>query len=149
MAEIITKSPHETELLGQKIGAAIHGKNVFLALYGDLGAGKTAFVRGLASILSPGSRVKSPTYTIVNEYRRGDYPLFHFDFYRISSEEELDAMGFDEYLTSGICVGEWSENLGSRLPSDALIIRIEKLGESERKITIDGMTNDFDGEVRI
>ena len=116
---------------------------VFIALEGDLGAGKTAFVRGFASVLSPGSRVKSPTYTIVNEYRRGRVPVFHFDLYRMEDPEGLDSIGFDEYLNSGICIAEWSENLGDRRPEYAITVEIRKTGENERQIQIcsDGKEN--------
>jgi len=140
----ITKDVAETEALGKRIGDALEKEEGFrfLAMYGDLGAGKTAFVRGLSSVLSPGSRVKSPTYTIVNEYRKGKKPFFHFDLYRVGSEDELDGFGFEEYLEHGNCVAEWSENIGSRLPSDAITVKIEKLGENERRITVDGIELD-------
>ena len=137
----ISKDSGETEALGKKVAELLLHRDgyFFIAMYGDLGAGKTVFVRGLASVLSDGSRVKSPTYTIVNEYRKGEKPLFHFDFYRVGSTDELDGFGFDEYLSSGNCIAEWSENLGDRLPSDAICVRIEKLGENERRITVDGL----------
>lgn len=136
MLKIITHSAEETESTGRKLAEKLteRNKKYFIALYGDLGAGKTAFVRGLASVLSPGSRVKSPTYTIVNEYRRGNIPLFHFDLYRISDEDELSDIGFDEYLENGICVAEWSENLSELMPNDAVKVRITKLSDNEREI---------------
>ena len=137
----ITKDALETEELGRSIAHSLEERDgyFFIAMYGDLGAGKTVFVRGLASVLSGGSRVKSPTYTIVNEYRKGKKPLFHFDLYRVGSTDELDGFGFEEYLASGNCIAEWSENIGDRLPEDAIKITIEKLGESERRITVDGL----------
>lgn len=137
----ITNNPEETERLGRDVASAVNNADgfFFIAMYGDLGAGKTVFVRGLASVLSPASRVKSPTYTIVNEYRKGEKPLFHFDLYRISSQDELDGFGFDEYLASGNCIAEWCENIGDRLPSGSVRVTIEKLGESERRITVDGL----------
>ena len=134
-----------TEQIGATLGRCIagYGKPCYIALDGDMGAGKTAFVRGLASVLSPGSRVKSPTYTIVNEYRRGALPLFHFDLYRIAdAEDELYGIGFEDYLAGGVCVAEWSSILGDDIPEDSLTVNIKKLGESEREITIilpDGM----------
>lgn len=139
--EYITRSTAETEDLGKRLAESVlqSSKLHFIAMYGDLGAGKTVFVRGLASVLSPGSRVKSPTYTLVNEYRKGEIPLFHFDLYRIESTDELDGFGFEEYLKNGNCIAEWSENLGSDVPEDAVLVKIEKLGENERKITIDGV----------
>lgn len=128
----------QTENIGAALGFAVreYGKPCFIALDGDMGAGKTAFVRGIASVLSPGSRVKSPTYTIVNEYRKGVLPLFHFDLYRVSdAEDELYGIGFDDYLADGVCVAEWSSVLGDGVP-EGIAIRIKKLGESEREITL-------------
>ena len=134
-------SPEETEAAGALVGRAVlrAGGRPFLAMYGDLGAGKTVFVRGLCSVLSPGSRVKSPTYTLVNEYRRGPVPVFHFDLYRISGADELDGFGFEEYLARGICVAEWSENLGEDVPDGAVTVRIEKTGEDGRRITVENL----------
>jgi len=109
-------------------------KRAFVALSGDLGAGKTVFATGMASVLSPASRVKSPTYTIVNEYLRGEIPLYHFDFYRISDPDELFGIGFDDYLDGGICIGEWCENVEEAIPDDAIRIEIIKDGDSSRII---------------
>lgn len=141
METFITGSASETEELGVRVAEKIKscGKNFFIAMYGDLGAGKTVFVRGLSSVLSPGSRVKSPTYTIVNEYRKGDVPLFHFDLYRIGDTSELDGFGFDEYLAGGNCIAEWSENLGDTLPPDSVKVTIEKIDDVSRKITIENL----------
>lgn len=137
----ITATPEETEALGRRLGRVLagRGKPAFVAMYGDLGAGKTVFVRGMASVLSPGSRVKSPTYTLVNEYRKGPVPFFHFDLYRIGDAEELDGFGFEEYLTTGICVAEWSENLGRDVPPEAVVVRIEKTGPDSRRITLENV----------
>ncbi len=137
--EILTNAVFETENWGATLARQLLDKGVFpafVALYGDLGAGKTAFVRGFASVLSPGSRVKSPTYTIVNEYRQGKRPLFHFDLYRITSEEDLYGMGFEEYVDSGYCIAEWCEHIGSAMPENAVTVTIEKMGEDCRKLTI-------------
>ncbi len=139
MYSVITHSFEETELEGEKLAKALEGNRFFIALFGDIGAGKTVFVRGLAKVLSPGSRVKSPTYTIVNEYRRGDVPLFHFDLYRLEGQEELDGFGFDEYVNTGNCVTEWSENIADQIPDDAITVRIEKLGDLDRRISVDGI----------
>ena len=138
--EIITHSTADTEALGVRVSKIIESREepAFVAMYGDLGAGKTVFVRGLASVLSPGSRVKSPTYTIVNEYRKGNRPLFHFDLYRIGDTSELDGFGFEEYVANGDCIAEWSEHIGDYLPADAVIVKIEKLGEEEWRITVTG-----------
>ena len=119
------------DLLNKKV------RRAFIALSGDLGAGKTVFAAGMASVLSPGSRVKSPTYTIVNEYLRGEVPLYHFDFYRISDPDELYGIGFDDYLDGGICIGEWCENVEDAIPADAIKIEIIKDGESCRIIKTD------------
>lgn len=136
--EIITNSAEETERAGRELALRLTENNriFFVAMYGDLGAGKTVFVRGIASVLSPDSRVKSPTYTIVNEYRRGNVPLFHFDLYRIEDDTELDGIGFEEYVQNGCCVAEWSENIGALLPENAVKVKIEKLGGDSRRITI-------------
>lgn len=110
----------------------------FIAMRGDLGAGKTAFVRGFTSLLSPGSRVKSPTYNIVNEYRKGARPVFHFDLYRGGDIDTLESIGFDDYCVSGDVIVEWSENM-SELPKDAIIVTIEKISENERKIIFENL----------
>ena len=143
MTEFISNSPEETENIGRELARAIEKENkkFFIAMYGDLGAGKTVFVRGLSSVLSPTSRVKSPTFTIVNEYRRGKTPLFHFDLYRITDECELDGFGFDEYLEGGNCIAEWSENLHENLPEGAIKVKIEKLDENRRRIAVEADTN--------
>lgn len=142
----ITKSADETEALGAYIASLLDKKTSFVALYGEMGAGKTAFVRGFASVISPGSRVKSPTYTVVNEYRRGEIPLFHFDLYRLSSPEELDSLGFDEYVSSGICIAEWSDMLGDDLPENAVKVYIRRIGENEREITAEGIEDIADAD---
>ena len=108
---VITKSPEQTELLGKKLAELLRPGDV-IAYYGDLGAGKTAFTRGLAAGLGIREAVTSPTYTIVNEYLSGRMPLFHFDMYRLSSSEELFDIGWEDYLArGGICAVEWSEGV--------------------------------------
>ncbi len=133
-----TSSAEETERAGASLARAVQsdGGTAFIALYGDLGAGKTAFTRGFVSVLSPGSRVRSPTYTIVNEYRRGTIPVFHFDFYRLDGADSLDSIGFDEYVADGICIAEWSERLGDALPPGAITVTIEKTSETERSLSV-------------
>ena len=122
-----------------EIGRALAGKlgaGSVVALYGTLGAGKTAFVRGLAQGLGLKSRVTSPTFTIVNEYG-GALPLFHFDMYRLQSPDELFEIGWDDYLQrGGIIAVEWSENAGDYLPGDAVRVSIQKTGEHSRRIDI-------------
>ena len=135
--QFITKSPEETELLGQKLGAVLRGGEV-IAYRGDLGAGKTAFTRGLARGLGISMRVTSPTYTIVNEYTGGRLPLFHFDMYRLGSSDELFDIGWEDYLLrGGVCAVEWSENVADAM-QDAVTVSIEKMGDDERRITIEG-----------
>ena len=134
---IISSSASETENAGKTLaGLVLENGWRFVALDGDIGAGKTVFVRGMVSVLSPGSRVKSPTYTIVNEYIRGSVPVYHFDFYRISSSDELESIGFDEYLSDGICIAEWSSVTPDVLPDDAVRVRIEKTGDTTRSVCV-------------
>ena len=137
MKEFITNSPAETENLGAALGKLLPAGTV-LAYRGDLGAGKTAFTRGLARGLGCNELVTSPTYTIVNEYLGGRLPLFHFDMYRLRSSEDLWDIGWEDYLErGGICAVEWSENVADAL-EDAVTITIEKLGETSRRITLEG-----------
>ena len=138
--EFHTKSVEETEAVGRELALGLaKGVPCFVAMYGDLGVGKTAFVRGLASVLAPNARVKSPTYTVVNKYDGGDIPLYHMDVYRINDEDELYSIGFDDYVQNGICVVEWSENIPESIPCDAISVTIQKEGENfeMRKITVE------------
>ena len=138
--EFHSYSTEETEQIASEFALTVdNGKSEFIAMYGDLGVGKTAFVRGLSSVLAPGARVKSPTFTIVNEYKGGKLPFYHFDVYRISDDDELYAMGFDDYVQRGICVIEWSENIPDSIPKDAYKVTIERISDNEntRKITIE------------
>lgn len=130
----ITHSPEETEHLAALIADKLHG-NETLAMFGGLGVGKTAFTRGLAKGLDIDDGVSSPTFAIVNEYE-GRFPVHHFDMYRITSWDDLYSTGFFDYLENGITVIEWSENVETALPENAIIIRFEVLSEFERKITI-------------
>ena len=133
----LTNSPEETEKIGAALGKILTAGSI-LAYEGDLGAGKTAFTRGLARGLGCGDTVTSPTYTIVNEYLGGRLPLFHFDMYRLRSSDDLFDIGWEDYLErGGICAVEWSENVADAM-TDAICIRIEKTGDECRKITIEG-----------
>ena len=135
-----TFSPEETEAVAKSFAETLNASEPhFIAMYGDLGVGKTAFVRGLASVLAPSARVKSPTYTVVNEYKGENLPLYHFDVYRIEDEDDLYSVGFYEYLQKGISVVEWSENIESSIPKDAYRVTIERGAnpENERIITIE------------
>ena len=123
--------------MGEALAAHLHPGDV-IAYYGGLGAGKTAFTRGLARGLGVCEPVTSPTYTIVNEYLSGRMPLFHFDMYRLSSSEELFDIGWEDYLArGGVCAVEWSENVDDAL-ADAICVRIERTGDDSRRITISG-----------
>ena len=139
MMQITTHSADETQALGQKLASRLAPGDV-IAYFGDLGAGKTAFTRGLAQGLGITDPVTSPTYTIVNEYLSGRIPLFHFDMYRLSSSDELFDIGWEDYLArGGVCAVEWSENVEDAL-RDAIHITIEKdpLEPDTRRITIEG-----------
>ena len=138
--EFITNSPEETEALGERL-AKILTSGTVLAYRGDLGAGKTAFTRGLARGLGCREQVTSPTYTIVNEYLGGRLPLFHFDMYRLRSSDDLFDIGWDDYLDrGGICAVEWSENVADAM-EDPVTVTIEKIGENSRRITIERSEN--------
>ena len=133
----LTNSPLETEAIGVALGKVLEAGAV-VAYRGDLGAGKTAFTRGLARGLGAKESVTSPTYTIVNEYLGGRLPLFHFDMYRLRSSDDLWDIGWEDYLDrGGVCAVEWSENVAEAM-EDAIRVRIEKTGEESRKITIEG-----------
>ena len=135
--QYITNSPAETESIGAALGKVITPGTV-IAYRGDLGAGKTAFTRGLARGLGCTEIVTSPTYTIVNEYLGGRIPLFHFDMYRLRSSDDLFDIGWEDYLDrGGICAVEWSENVDDAM-EDAIYVTIEKLGEDSRRITLEG-----------
>ena len=135
--EFITHSPEQTEAVGAALGKRLNPGAV-IAYQGDLGAGKTAFTRGVACGLGAKESVTSPTYTIVNEYLSGKYPLFHFDMYRLASSDDLFDIGWEDYLDrGGVCAVEWSENVADAMEG-AIIVTIEKLGEDARRITIEG-----------
>ena len=135
--EFITNSPTETEAVAAALAQKLAPGTV-LAYRGDLGAGKTAFTRGLARGLGYTDPVTSPTYTIVNEYLGGRLPLFHFDMYRLASSDDLWDIGWEDYLErGGICAVEWSENVDDAM-EQAIYVTIEKLGEDTRRITIEG-----------
>ncbi len=138
--EFLTNSPEETEAIGKRLGEMLTPGAV-IAYQGDLGAGKTAFTRGVALGLGAKEPVTSPTYTIVNEYLSGKYPLFHFDMYRLASSDDLFDIGWEDYLErGGICAVEWSENVADAM-ENAIVVTIEKLGEDTRRITIEGGEN--------
>ncbi len=141
---VYTFSPTETEQFGAELAKKMMETDSlppFIALYGDLGVGKTAFVRGFASVFSPNAAVRSPTFTLVNEYRSTLKPLFHFDMYRIDSEDDLLSIGFYDYEErGGICLVEWSEKIPFALPDEYLKVTILKNDPQQadsRKITVE------------
>ena len=137
--QYVSNSEEETEALGVRLADELKAGAV-IAFTGDLGAGKTAFTRGLARGLGVGGRVTSPTFTIVNEYEGGRLSLFHFDMYRLGSSDELFDIGWEDYLNrGGVCAVEWSENVSDALEEDAISVEICR-GESDnqRIITIEG-----------
>ncbi|MCC8063939.1 MAG: tRNA (adenosine(37)-N6)-threonylcarbamoyltransferase complex ATPase subunit type 1 TsaE [Clostridiales bacterium] len=134
-----THSATETEALGERLASAL-GRGSVLAYTGDLGAGKTAFTRGLARGLGFTGRVTSPTFTIVNEYEGGRLPLFHFDMYRLGSSDELYDIGWEDYLArGGVCAVEWSENVEDALEGCVRVDIRRGDGEECREITITGV----------
>ncbi len=136
--QIISNSVEETELLGEKIVQQLTGGTI-IAFTGDLGAGKTAFVRGMARGLGISERVTSPTFTIVNEYE-GVRPLFHFDLYRLNDADELFDIGWEDYLArGGICAVEWSERAQEAMESCVRIDIIRGANDNQRIITIEGV----------
>lgn len=138
MKEFISKNVSDTDAIASEI-ASLLKKGDVLALYGEMGAGKTAFVRGLVKALCPEclSLVHSPTFAIVNEYEGDSVTVYHYDLYRISDEDDLYSTGyFDRLGGEGIVVTEWSELIDAAIPEDAHRLRIEKLGETERKFTL-------------
>ena len=139
--ELLSHSPEETEDIGARLAEQL-GPGAVVAFTGDLGAGKTAFTRGLARGLGVPDRVTSPTFTIVNEYEGGRLPLFHFDMYRLSSADELFDIGWEDYLRrGGVCAVEWSENIAGALEPDAVRVDIRRgSSDQERVITVTGVS---------
>ena len=135
MAEYISESELETEQIGESFAKNLPGGTV-VAMYGDLGAGKTAFVRGMARGMGLDCRVSSPTFTIVNEYL-GERELIHFDMYRLSDADELFDIGWEDYLSRGaVCAVEWSEKVEDAFFGDEIVVRIEKLDDTRRRIIL-------------
>ena len=134
--ELDAFSPDETSAAGARLAEIILGDKSqprFVALRGDLGAGKTEFTRGFSSVASPGSTVKSPTYALVNEYKKGKTPVFHFDIYRLVDEDDLYSTGYYDYLDRGICLVEWFENIPECLPDEYFEVVIDKINDGEAR----------------
>ena len=137
MDDFLSHSVEQTEEFAEEFSKNLNG-NEIIAMYGELGAGKTAFARGLARGLGVEDAVSSPTFAIVNEYQ-GVYPIYHFDMYRIESWNDLDSIGFFDYIDNGVIIIEWSENIEGALPDDIIKIIIKKTSdENERIIRIEG-----------
>ena len=144
LKEIITSSPEQTEDVGLSLAKELENDPSmppFIALYGDLGVGKTAFVRGFARVFSPNALVRSPTFALVNEYpTKVTRRLFHFDMYRITDEDDLYSIGYYDYLDDGsVCLVEWSENIPYAIPDEHIRVEIIKTDldrPNERKIII-------------
>lgn len=137
MQEYFSDSEQKTKEIAKKL--AFHlGKGSFLAVYGDLGVGKTAFVKGLAEGLGVSENIVSPTFTILRAYESGKLPLYHLDVYRIADEDELFEIGFDDYAEGdGICVCEWANLIPDALPEKRLDITIERISDHERRIVVE------------
>ncbi len=138
--EFVTNSEQETEELGARLAERLEPGAV-IAFTGDLGAGKTAFTRGLARGLGISDRVTSPTFTIVNEYEGGRLPLFHFDMYRLGSSDELFDIGWEDYLArGGVCAVEWSENVSDALEEGSVLVEIRRgARDNQRVIAVEGV----------
>jgi len=131
----VTQSAAETRALGEKLARQLKPGDVVL-LEGELGAGKSELARGIARGLGVTETVTSPSFTILNVYESGKYPLYHFDWYRLESEEELYELGMDEYLGGdGIALVEWPGRCPEAIPEDCLLIRLDTEGENTRQIT--------------
>ena len=140
----ITQNAAQTEMLGKTLADQMSANETlppFVALYGDLGVGKTAFVRGFTSRISPEALVRSPTFALVNEYRAKPRSIFHFDMYRITDEDDLFSIGYYDYLNRpGICLVEWSENIPYAIPELYIRVIIEKSDPAQpdlRTVTIE------------
>ena len=145
--ERYSSSVEETEALGRALAQRL-GPGSVVAFTGDLGAGKTAFVRGMAQGLGIAQRVTSPTFTIVNEYGGGRLPLFHFDMYRLSSADDLFDIGWEDFLRrGGVCAVEWSETIQDALDPDTIYVDIRRGAEdNQRLLTLHGPGLDDLGE---
>ena len=140
--KIKTASAEETARVGARLAERLLQQGVssaYVALFGEMGVGKTAFTFGFCSALGV-KGVRSPTYTVVNEYRSGSIPVYHFDFYRLEDEDDLASIGFEDYLKAeGICLSEWSENFRECIPENAVRVTITRTdGEDGREIEIIG-----------
>lgn len=136
----LSHSEKETEALGARLARSLGEGSQVIAMYGELGAGKTAFIRGLGQALGITELINSPTFTIVNEFQ-GERELYHFDMYRLGSADELFDIGWEDYLArGGICAVEWSENVADAFDGSEIVVTIRKTGDDSREIEIEGVT---------
>lgn len=142
---VVTNNEQETMAVGEKLAMTV-GKGVVFTLVGDLGAGKTHFVKGFVKGLGSSELVTSPTFTLLNVYENGRCPVYHFDMYRLSSKEEGEELGFNEYFDlknlAGIVFVEWPEQVEGLITCPHIEIKIEKLGQNKRKITLSNKLGD-------
>ena len=136
MQKFLTHSAEETEKVAERLAESLEGTEI-IAMFGGLGAGKTAFTRGLAMGLGADDCVSSPTFALVNEYE-GRFPIYHFDMYRVTTGDDLYSTGFFDYMDNGVMIIEWSENIESYLPEKRITVHIVPIGENDREITIEG-----------
>jgi tRNA threonylcarbamoyladenosine biosynthesis protein TsaE len=135
--DIISHSEGQTQRYGAHLGELLQAGDVVL-LHGTLGAGKTTFARGVALGLGVRTRLTSPTFTLINEYREGRLPLYHIDFYRLNSEEEALALGIEDYLYGdGVCLIEWAEKLPGILPDEHLAVTLTIIAETKRRVVME------------
>ncbi len=140
--KIISHTPEQTKIIGREIGK-IAFQGCVIALCGELGSGKTVFVKGLAEGLEVDSFVTSPTFVLINEYS-GRFPLYHIDVYRLESEEDMYELGYEEYFYgNGVTAIEWAQKISSLLPQEYLHIEFEYLGETERQISLVGYGENY------
>lgn len=138
MIEIISESLEKTENIGKAIASKLSGTEI-IALFGELGAGKTALTRGICQGLDVKDNVCSPTFAIVNEYR-GKYKVYHFDMYRVNGIDDLSSTGYFDYLNTGILIIEWSENIKEILPDDTIKVKIKySEAENARVLILEGL----------
>lgn len=143
---ITSSSSEETEIIGEKLGKKLTG-NEIICFYGDLGVGKTTFIRGLARNINCEDLVSSPTFTILHEYNNNKFKIFHFDMYRVTSFDDLESTGFFDFINTGVILIEWAENIEHELNNLKNIIKIniqKKVGqnfENTRIIEIQGVDN--------
>ncbi len=136
MQKFLSKSPEETEEIAVRLSKTLQGTEV-VAMFGGLGAGKTAFARGIAKGLGISDCVSSPTFALVNEYE-GKFNVYHFDMYRINSYDDLYTTGFFDYMGNGVLIIEWSENIEGFLPENRINVTMKYISETEREITVEG-----------